>query len=219
MTDTRGMSSSTAAPRTPYAARFGPPLVLLAIMWVVEFADLLLPGRFESLGIRAWDLTHLPGIVLAPLLHSTWSHLISNSVPFLVLGCLVAAEGARRFWFVTAIATVVGGIGPWFLALPGTVTVGASGLVFGYFAYLMVRVFTARSMGHRILYAVIALATFSVYGGSMLVGVLPVHVGISWQGHLFGALGGVAAALLTRPRSAPDTGSGLSAGRGTAAGL
>ena len=100
-------------------------------MWVVEFADLLLPGRFESLGIRAWDLTHLPGIVLAPLLHSTWSHLISNSVPFLVLGCLVAAEGARRFWFVTAIATVVGGIGPGFLALPGTLTVGASGRVLG----------------------------------------------------------------------------------------
>jgi membrane associated rhomboid family serine protease len=113
----------------------------------------------------------------------------------------------------------VGGIGPWFLALPGTVRVGASGLVFGYFAYLMVRVFTARSMGHRILYAVIALAVFSVYGGSMLVGVLPVHVGISWQGHLFGALGGVAAALLTRPRGTPDTDSGFSAGRGSAAGL
>jgi membrane associated rhomboid family serine protease len=144
-------------------------------------------------------------------LHSTWAHLISNSIPFLILGCLVAAEGARRFWTVTAIATVVGGIGPWFLALPGTVTVGASGLVLGYFAYLMVRVFTARSMGHRILYAVIALAVFSVYGGSMLVGVLPVHVGISWQGHLFGALGGAAAALLTRP------GTGLSGARGSAA--
>lgn len=211
MTDTRAMSSRPAAPRTPYAARFGPPLVLLALMWVVEFADLLLPGRFESLGIRAWDLTHLPGIVLAPLLHSTWAHLISNSIPFLILGCLVAAEGARRFWTVTAIATVVGGIGPWFLALPGTVTVGASGLVFGYFAYLMVRVFTARSMGHRILYAVVALVVFSMYGGSMLVGVLPVHVGISWQGHLFGALGGAAAAVLTRPRTDVSAGSGSAA--------
>ena len=205
------MSSSPAATRTPFTARFGHPLVLLALMWAIEFADLLLPGRFESLGIRAWDVTHLPGIVLAPLLHSTWAHLISNSVPFLILGCLVAAEGARRFWTVTAIATVVGGIGPWFLALPGTVTVGASGLVFGYFAYLMVRVFTARSMGHRILYAVVALVVFSMYGGSMLVGVLPVHVGISWQGHLFGALGGAAAAVLTRPRTDVSAGSGSAA--------
>lgn len=189
--------------RAPFATRFLSPIVLLVAMWVIEFADMILPGRFESLGIRAWDLTHLPGVVLAPLLHSTWGHLVSNSVPFLVLGCFVAAEGARRFWGVTAVATLIGGIGPWLLALPGTVTVGASGLVFGYFAYLMIRVFTAGSMGHRVLYAVIAIAVFAVYGGSMLVGVLPVHVGISWQGHLFGAIGGAAAALVLRPRSAP----------------
>lgn len=188
--------------RAPYARRFISPIILLITMWVVEFADMILPGRFEYLGIRAWDLTHLPGVALAPLLHSTWGHLVSNSVPFLVLGCLVAAEGARRFWGVTALATVIGGIGPWLLALPGTVTVGASGLVFGYFAYLMIRVFTAGTMGHRVLYAVIAIGVFAVYGGSMLVGVLPVHVGISWQGHLFGAVGGAVAALLLRPRTA-----------------
>ena len=205
------MSTHTAA-HTPFAARFAHPLVLLALMWVIEFADMIVPGRFEWLGIRAWDVSHLPGIVLAPMLHSTWGHLIANSVPFLVLGCLVAAEGARRFWTVTAITTVVGGIGPWFLALPGTVTVGASGLVFGYFAYLMVRVFTARSMGHRIVYGIVALVVFSLYGGSMLVGVLPVNAGISWQGHLFGALGGAASAFLSRPRGA------LSGERGSAAG-
>ncbi|HLR44932.1 MAG TPA: rhomboid family intramembrane serine protease [Brevibacterium sp.] len=193
--------------RAPFAARFIPPLVLLALMWIVEFADLLLPGRFESLGIRAWDLTHLPGVVLAPLLHSTWGHLIANTAPFLILGCLVAAEGARRFWAVTAIAAVVGGIGPWLLAWPGTVTVGASGLVFGYFAYLMVRVFTTSSMAHRIGYGVVALVVFVVYGGSMLIGVLPVHPGISWQGHLFGAVGGAVAALLLRTRAQKPTSS------------
>lgn len=195
------LSTPRTSERGSYATRFLPPIILLIAMWVIEFADLILPGRFESLGIRAWDFTHLPGVVLAPLLHSTWGHLISNSVPFLILGCLVAAEGARRFWTVTAIATVIGGIGPWLLALPGTVTVGASGLVFGYFAYLMVRVFTAGTMSHRIVYGLIAVAVFTIYGGSMLVGVLPVHVGISWQGHLFGAIGGAAAALMLRPRA------------------
>lgn len=189
-------------PRAPFAARLVPPLLLIALMWAIEFADMLLPGQFEVLGIRAWDVTHLPGVVLAPLLHSTWGHLIANTVPFAVLGCLVAAEGARRFWAVTAIATVIGGIGPWLLAWPGTLTVGASGLVFGYFAYLIVRVFTAGTMSHRILYGIIAAIVFVVYGGSMLVGVLPVHPGISWQGHLFGAIGGGLAALLLRPRTA-----------------
>lgn len=204
MTDTGEMAhtSEGTRPRAPFAARFVPPLVLIALMWAIEFTDMLLPGRFEVLGIRAWDLTHLPGVVLAPLLHSTWGHLIANTVPFAVLGCLVAAEGARRFWAVTAVATVIGGIGPWLLAWPGTLTVGASGLVFGYFAYLMVRVFTAGTMSHRILYAIIAAVVFVVYGGSMLVGVLPVHPGISWQGHLFGAIGGGLAALLLRPRTA-----------------
>src|SRR5699024_7752917 len=202
--DTRTMSHTPAraSERAPFAARFLSPIALLVTMWVIEFADMILPGRFESLGIRAWDLTHLPGVALAPLLHSTWGHLVSNSAPFLVLGCLVAAEGSRRFWGVTLLATVIGGIGPWLLAVPGTVTVGASGLVSGYFAYLMIRVFTAGSMGHRVLYALIAIAVFTVYGGSMLVGVLPVHVGVSWQGHLFGAIGGATAALVLRPHIA-----------------
>ncbi|WP_029089586.1 rhomboid family intramembrane serine protease [Brevibacterium album] len=198
MSQTPARAAAPASPST--FARFLPPLALLALMWVIEFADMLLPGRFEVLGIRAWDFTHLPGVVLAPLLHSTWGHLIANSVPFLVLGLLVAAEGTRRFWTVTAVVTLVGGVGPWLLAFPGTLTVGASGLVFGYFTYLIARVRNARPGGARVLQIVIAVLVVCLYGGSMLMGILPVSPGVSWQGHLFGAVGGVCAALLPGSR-------------------
>lgn len=142
----------------------------------------------------------LPGIVLAPLLHSEWNHLIGNSVPFLVLGMLVAFEGAGRFWLVTLIVAVVGALGPLFLSAPGTITVGASGLVFGYFAYLITRVFVVREMRHRLLFGVVAVVVALLYGSAMLAGIFAAGVGVSWQGHLTGALGGVAAALVLRDR-------------------
>lgn len=178
--------------------RFGAPLALLALMWVVQGADSILPGSFSGLGIRSWEPAGLIGIVAAPLLHASWPHLIANSVPFLVLGCLVAAEGARRFWAVTAIVAVVGGLGTWIVNAPGTLTVGASGLVFGYFGYLVMRVFAPGRVSHRILYAVVALAVIAVYGTAMLAGVFAAGAGVSWQGHLFGAIGGGVAAFAGR---------------------
>jgi membrane associated rhomboid family serine protease len=167
--------------------RFASPVLLLVAMWVVQFADAILPGSFTGFGLRSWDVSGLGGIVLGPLLHANWQHLIGNSVPFLVLGCLVAVEGTRRFWAVTAVVAVVGGIGTWVFNAPGTLTVGASGLVFGYFGYVVMRVFAPGRVA---------------YGGSMLAGVFGVADGISWQGHLFGAIGGGMAALIgRRPRA------------------
>lgn len=172
-------------------------------MWIVQLLDAILPGSFTGFGLRSWSLDGLGGIVLGPLLHANWAHLIANSVPLLVLGCLVAVEGARRFWAVTAIIAIVGGIGTWLVNAPGTLTVGASGLVFGYFGYVVMRVFASGRVAHRILYAVIALIVIALYGGSMLAGVVGVADGISWQAHLFGAIGGGAAALIGRRRR-PD---------------
>ncbi|WP_136035444.1 rhomboid family intramembrane serine protease, partial [Microbacterium sp. K35] len=186
-------------------ARFASPVLLLAVMWLVQFADAVLPGSFTGFGLRSWDLSGLSGIILAPLLHASWAHLIANSVPFLVLGCLVAVEGARRFWAVTVIVAVVGGVGTWLVNAPGTLTVGASGLVFGYFGYVVMRVFAPGRVAHRILYAVIAVVVIGVYGGTMLAGVIGVADGVSWQGHLFGAIGGGVAALIGR-RSHPAAG-------------
>ncbi|MBN6192370.1 MULTISPECIES: rhomboid family intramembrane serine protease [Microbacterium] len=186
-------------------ARFASPVLLLAVMWLVQFADAVLPGSFTGFGLRSWDLSGLSGIILAPLLHASWAHLIANSVPFLVLGCLVAVEGARRFWAVTVIVAVIGGVGTWLVNAPGTLTVGASGLVFGYFGYVVMRVFAPGRVAHRILYAVIAVVVIGVYGGTMLAGVIGVADGVSWQGHLFGAIGGGVAALIGR-RSHPAAG-------------
>lgn len=194
-------TSSTGTPRPSPLGRLSSPILLLALMWVVQLADALLPGSLTGFGLRSWDLEGLGGVVVAPLLHASWQHLIANSVPLLILGCLVAAEGARRFWAVTAFAAVVGGLGTWLVNTPGTLTVGASGLVFGYFGYIVLRVFAPGRVSHRILYALIALVVIGLYGGSMLAGVVGVREGISWQAHLFGAVGGALAAFVGRRRA------------------
>ncbi len=194
---------STSAPvRSNKIARFASPVILLALMWAIQILDAILPGSFTGFGLRSWDLGSLQGLVFGPLLHSGWPHLVGNSLPFLVLGCLVAVEGARRFWLVTVIVVLIGGTGTWLVNAPGTLTVGASVLVFGYFAYIVVRVFSPRPIAHRIAYAFIAVIIIVLYGGSMLAGIVGVSAGISWQAHLFGGIGGAVSAL-TGARGAP----------------
>jgi membrane associated rhomboid family serine protease len=186
------------SPRSRAFGRFASPLLLVAVMWIIQAADAVLPGSFTGFGLRSWDPAGLGGIVVGPLLHADWAHLIGNTVPLLVLGCLVAVEGARRFWAVTAFAAVIGGLGTWAVNTPGALTVGASGLVFGYFGYTIMRVFAPGRISHRVLYAVIAIIVIGLYGGSMLAGVVGVREGVSWQAHLFGAIGGALAALIGR---------------------
>lgn len=207
-------TGSSAPRRTNALGRFASPVVLLLLMWVIQAVDAVLPGSFTGFGLRSWDPSGLGGIVLAPLLHKDWAHLIANSVPLLVLGCLVAVEGARRFWAVTAFAAVIGGIGTWLVNSPGTLTVGASGLVFGYFGYCVVRVLAPGRVAHRIGYALIALLVIALYGGSMLAGVIGAGEGISWQAHLFGAIGGGVAAFVGRGgrRGADDSALGTGPG-------
>lgn len=181
------------------------PVLLLAAMWIVRVLDQVLPGDWNrAFGIQSWAIDGLDGVILSPGLHVGWSHLLANTLPFLVLGVLVALDGIGRYWAVTAIVAIVGGLGTWILNAPGTVTVGASGLVFGYFGYLLVRAFVAPSLGHGILYAIIAIAVGALYGGAMLTGIFGAATGVSWQAHLFGALGGGVAAVALRPkRGAP----------------
>lgn len=193
--------ATRTTPRPNALGRFASPVLLLAAMWVVQAADAILPGSFTGFGLRSWDIEGLTGILVGPLLHANRQHLIANSLPLLVLGCLVAVEGARRFWTVTLLAAVVGGLGTWFLNTPGTLTVGASGLVFGYFGYTVLRVFAPGRVSHRVLYAVVALIVVGLYGSSMLAGVVGVREGVSWQAHLFGAIGGGLAVFLGRGRS------------------
>jgi len=159
-----------------------------AVMWMVEIIDLLPSTSFDRWGIRPRQFEGLFGIVTAPFLHAGFGHLISNTIPFLVLGCIIAAAGVQRFVQVTVLVGLIAALGTWLIGPSGTVHIGASGIVFGYLTYLLTRGVFERKLGH----IAIGLLVLFFYGG-ILWGLLP-RPGISWQGHLFGAIGGVVAA-------------------------
>jgi membrane associated rhomboid family serine protease len=165
------------------------------VLWVVEFYDQVTGEQLDRDGIVPRTAAGLEGIAWAPLLHGGWPHLIANTLPFLVFGFLVLANGIGRFVLVTGMVWVLGGLGVWLTAPDGSVTIGMSGVIFGWLTYLLVRGFFARS-GTQI---VLAVVLFLLWGG-VLLGVLPGQPGVSWQGHLFGALAGVFAAWLVAPR-------------------
>jgi membrane associated rhomboid family serine protease len=173
----------------------GTMLAFTTLLWVLEFYDQLTGERLDDDGIVPRTPAGLEGIVWAPLLHHGWAHLIANTLPFLIFGFLVLANGIGRFVLVTGLVWVLGGLGVWLTAPEGTVTIGMSGVIFGWLAYLLVRGFFARS-GTQILLAVVLF----LFWGGILLGVLPGQADVSWQGHLFGALAGVFAAWLVAPR-------------------
>ncbi|SDB86838.1 Rhomboid family protein [Raineyella antarctica] len=167
----------------------------LALLWLLELVDMMSAGYLDNFAIHARDPQGLVYIFTAPLLHFGWQHLVSNSVPFFVLGWLVLISGRTRFIVATLLSVVVSGLFAWGLTPYGAYVAGASGLIFGWFAYLLVRGLWTRDW-RQIL---IAVALVVVYGG-MVWGVLPTDSGISWQAHLGGAVGGVTAAGLMHRR-------------------
>ena len=169
---------------------------LLFLMWLLESIDRSLPQlQLDNYGIRPRDLSWLPGIIIAPLLHGSWEHLIANTPPLLIFGGLVSLQGLGIFWLVTVISALVSGLGVWLFS-PDAVTVGASGVIFGYFGFLLLRGLFARSIGAIFISLIVAF----LYGGTIW-GILPSSPNVSWQAHLFGWIGGVIAASLKRPRT------------------
>ncbi|MDQ0376910.1 rhomboid family intramembrane serine protease [Amycolatopsis thermophila] len=179
-------------------------LAFTALLYVVEAVDVALHNRLDAEGIVPRSLGGLDGVVWAPLLHGSWSHLLANTVPVMAFAFLAMAAGIARWALVTATIWLVSGLGVWLTAGAGTVTIGASGLAFGWLAYLLVRGLFNRSFAQILVAAVLLIGW-----GGMLWGVLPGQPGISWQAHLFGALGGVLAARFAaragRPRAVPST--------------
>jgi membrane associated rhomboid family serine protease len=175
-----------------------PVLIMVAAMWLLEVLDVLLRGRLDYWGIQSRSAAGLTGVPLAPFLHAGFSHLIANTVPFVVLGLLVAWRTERRMWPVTVTIGILGGLGVWLLGPANVVTIGASGMVFGFFAYLVTSAFLTRHWLDLLIAAVVVL----LYGG-LVWGVLPTGVGpgVSWLAHLTGAAAGVVAALALAPRS------------------
>ena len=178
---------------------------IVVLMWVIEVINSLDHDALDhSGGIYPRNFDHVWAIFTAPFLHVSYTHLIDNTIPFVFMGVIIALRGATRLALVTLIVIVVGGLGTWLVAPGGTVTVGASGVVFGYATYLFARGVFNRS----VLEIAIGILVGVVWGGALLASVVP-HHGVSWQGHVCGAIGGVVAAwLLARPRGQPDAGKG-----------
>src|SRR3954469_8375394 len=170
---------------------------LVAVMWVVEVIDQVFSGAdLDQYGIRPHDAPDgLLGIASAPFLHAGFGHLIGNTIPFLVLGAMIALSGLARVVSATLIVALVGGLGVWLFAPSGTDHIGASGIVFGYASYLIARGIFSRNMLHL----GVGVFVIAIYGTTLLFGLAP-RDGISWQGHLFGAVGGVVAAWLLDAR-------------------
>ncbi|WP_327396536.1 rhomboid family intramembrane serine protease [Streptomyces phaeochromogenes] len=170
----------------------------VALLWVLEAIDVASGHALDTFGITPREFGELRDIVPAAFVHFGWDHLAANSVPLLLLGFLAALSGMRRFLAVVTVTILVSGLGVWLTASEHSITAGASGVVFGLFGYLLVRGFVDRRIGD----VVIGLVVGAVYG-SILWGVLPTTAGVSWQGHLFGLIGGVASAFVfRRPREA-----------------
>ena len=168
----------------------------VALLWAAELVDTLAAHRFDDDGIRPRTDEGLLGILLAPLLHGGWDHLVANTVPALVLGFLALVRGLARGLAATAVIWLLGGLGVWLLAASHGIHIGASGLVFGWLTYVVVRGIVNRHAGEIAIGVVVVL----LYGG-LIWGVLPGQPGVSWQGHLFGALAGVFAAVVVGDRS------------------
>jgi membrane associated rhomboid family serine protease len=171
-------------------------LLMLAGMWMLELLDQLSGNQLDQLGIHARELDGMPEILTAPFLHAGWDHLISNSLPFVVLGFLVLLSGLARWLVASLIIIVVSGLTAWFLTPANTIILGASGLIFGWMTYLLARGLWSR----RPAQVVVAVLVLLVYGG-LIWGVFPSGAGISWQAHLGGAVAGVLAAWLLHRRA------------------
>jgi membrane associated rhomboid family serine protease len=169
--------------------------VSLASVWGTFAATVVTGGSLLGFGIHPRTVHGLWGILAAPFLHANLQHLISNTVPLVLLGWLVMLRDSRHFIPVTLIAALTSGLAAWSLGTPGSVHVGASGVVFGYFGFLVLAGWYARSLAAIL----ISVGVVALWGG-VIFGVLPGQPGISWQSHLGGFIGGWLAAKWLAPR-------------------
>ena len=179
--------------------KFQPIIFLVAAIWAVEVVNFFLGHGLTSWGILPRQLSGLIGIPLAPFLHAGLWHIISNTVPLLILGGLILTGGKTRFWASTVGIVLLSGVLVWLFAR-GVLHVGASGLVFGYFGALLARAYFERGF----ISIAVACLTMIFYGG-ILWGLLPLRSYISFEGHLFGLIAGIVVAWLDH-RFQPRTG-------------
>jgi membrane associated rhomboid family serine protease len=190
-----GLTEWRGSDRAKAAAKL--MVVWVALLWALEAIDAATGHALDTFGIVSREPGELADVVPAAFMHFGFDHLAANSVPLLIFGFLAALGGIRRFLAVSLVIILVSGLGVWLFSPSGANTAGASGLVFGLFGYLVVRGFVERS-GWQV---AVGLAVGAVWGSSIGLGIAPTDAGVSWQGHLFGLLAGVAAAFLFHRRA------------------
>jgi membrane associated rhomboid family serine protease len=172
-------------------------IVAVTIFWVVEIADqLVFHGSLDNYGIQPHSIIGLRGIVFAPFLHGGFPHLIANTIPFITLGWLTMIQATSDFYIASIMSAVIGGAGVWLFGSSQSVHIGASILIYGYLGFLLLRGYFQKNFPSIALSIFVAIA----YGG-FIAGVFPSQMGISWQGHLFGFIGGAIAAKMVAQES------------------
>lgn len=173
--------------------RFGWLAALLAVIWVAEAVNLLTGNALNGwLGQRPRSLGGLDGIVFMPLLHGSIAHAAANTAPLAVLGALLVITARSVAVMASLLIVVLGGLGVWLFGTPA-IHVGASGLIFGWFGFLV-----ARGLVEKRLVPLLVAAGVALVYGTMVWGVLPGQPGVSWESHFFGALAGIVAARALR---------------------
>jgi membrane associated rhomboid family serine protease len=176
---------------------------ILVVLWIVQIINAATGYELSvDYGIRAREVGSLPEIFTAPFLHFSWSHIEGNSGPLFIFGFLAAYRGVKKFIGVSLLVVICSGLGAWFTAGAGTVGAGASGVVFGYFGYIMVRGIFDRRPIDIVIGLVMALCF--AYQFSLLI---PAGEGIGWQAHLFGFIAGLLGGWFfreRRPKALPE---------------
>ena len=167
----------------------------VATFWATLGVNAALGGALFKFGVIPRTIVGLRGILFAPFIHGSVEHLLANSIPFLVLGWLVMLRGRKYFLPVTLFAMLGSGGLAWLLGAPGSVHVGASGVIFGYLGFLMLTGWFTR----RFWTILLSLAVTVAWGG-VVFGVLPTQPGVSWLSHLGGFVAGIYAAKRLRDR-------------------
>jgi membrane associated rhomboid family serine protease len=178
---------------TAFLRRAAGLAAFVALLWAIQVVNWLSGyGLNPAFGLIPRHVSGVDGIVAMPLLHGSFAHLTANTPPLLVMGGLLMATATRSVLAVSAVVVMLGGSLVWLLGSPA-IHIGTSGLIFGWFGFLI-----ARGLVDRSLMTLGAACIIGVLYGSFLWGVLPGQPGVSWEAHLFGALAGVAAAFLIR---------------------
>jgi membrane associated rhomboid family serine protease len=167
-----------------------------AVLWVVQLLNAIDDYRLDRFGVKPRELDGLWGVVTMPFLHSSYGHLLSNTIPVVLIGWVLLLAGVSTWATVTGLVVVGGGLLTWLVGPGDSLIVGASGMVFGWLGYLLARAYFSRRL-KWILVAVLVLIFF----GTLLFGLFPtLNSDVSWQAHVCGFVAGIGAGALLHPR-------------------